>query len=94
MEEFDSVEARELIQEVEKAAFKEKVKHVILIAIAILGILASIFVVVLTGPASPLLFAIGALVWFGVDSSRLHNYIGEKCWNWFSKNDPCLPELS
>ncbi len=90
--EFDPVEARALIKEVEKAAFKQKVKYIILIAIAILGIVASVCVVALTGPASPLLFAIGALIWFAVDSSRLHNYVGEKCWNWTAKKEPCLLE--
>jgi hypothetical protein len=85
MEQFNPVLARELILAVEKAVFKEKVKHIILIAISILGILASVFVVVLTGPASPLLFAVGALIWLAVDSSRLHNYIGETSWSWYSK---------
>ncbi len=93
MEQFNPVSARELILAVEKAVFKQKVKHIILIAVSILGILASVFVVVLTGPASPLLFAVGALLWFAVDSSRLHNYIGETSWSWYSKKEPC-PILS
>lgn len=92
MKHYDPVEARELIRTVEKATFKEKVKHILLIVISILGIAASLCVLFLTGPAAPLLFAIGALVWLTVDNSRLHNYIGEKCWSWYSKKEPELEE--
>jgi hypothetical protein len=94
MADFDPVAVRALILEVEKAAFKEKVKHIVLIVIGVLGIAASLCVILTTGPASPLLFAIGALVWVAVDSSKFHDYIGEKCWQWHLKKEPCLPALT
>lgn len=90
MQNFDPVQVRELLVEVEKAAFQSKVKHILLIVLAILGIGASIFVIVAMGPASPLLFAVGALIWFTVDSSGLNNCIAETCWAWRQKKDQLL----
>jgi len=88
MKDFNPVQARALIVEVEKSAFKQKVKHISLIVIALLGLAACVFILVAMGPASPLLFAVGAVTWFAVDSSKLYNYIGEKLWNF--KKEPVL----
>lgn len=74
-------EKKELVLEVLKGNYKEKVKHITLIAIGVISALACIFIFVHGGAfLTPLFFAIGALMWLAVDSSKLHNYIGEKCW--------------
>lgn len=80
-----------LIFEVEKGCFKESVKHILLFALGLLGIAASLCVLFFAGPLSPLLFAISAVIWIGVDSSSLHDYLGEKFWSWTlpaPANDP------
>lgn len=68
-----------------KGAFKEKVKNFLFVFISILGVLSCVFVVKAFGMASPLLFAIGALLWFTLDSSRLHNAIGNGLWKFKEK---------
>lgn len=78
-----------LVLEVEKGCFKESVKHILLVVLALLGIAASLCVLFLAGPASPLLFAISAIIWVGVDSSSVHEYLGEKFWSW--SNGGTLP---
>ncbi len=70
----------ELIIEVQKANHKEKVKHILFIVLALLGIAASIFVILSTGPISPIFFAIGAVLWLAIDSSALHNWVGDYSW--------------
>jgi hypothetical protein len=79
-------EAKSLINEVQKGCFKKRVEYLLLIFLAIVGLAASICVLVSSGPASPLLFAIGALSWFAVDSSKLHDAIGERLWVWIGQN--------
>lgn len=76
----NEAQAREWIVEVEKANFKESLKYLILVILALLGIAASVCVLLFAGFSSPLLFAIGSVVWLGIDSSSLHEYLGEKCW--------------
>lgn len=75
-------QTRELIEEVEKANFKQQVKYAFFILVTLLGIAAFVAFLITTGPIAPALFAIGALGWLCIDSSRLHNFIGEKCWTW------------
>jgi hypothetical protein len=90
LENNDPIAANELIQGVKKACFKQQVKYILLLALAVIGIAASVCVLVLSGPASPLLFAIGALLWFTVDSSKFHNYLGEKFWTWIGQEPQVL----
>ncbi len=85
LDQFDPERADELIQEVVKACFKQRVKYIFLLVLALIGLAASLCVVITSGPASPLLFAISALGWFTVDSSKIHTYLGEKFWNWQEK---------
>lgn len=87
LEKFDLEGAKALIEVVKKANFMSRVKHVCFLAIAVISIAAFICLLVVSGPASPLLFALGAVTWLAVDSSRLHKYIGEKCWNWHLKSE-------
>lgn len=95
-------ETSELIQEIEKAVFKERVKYFLLILIALLGIAGALCIILLAGPASPLLFALGGLAWLTVDNARLHSYIGDQWWAWYSKKEPeaeeeqiaCLAKVS
>lgn len=87
LDKFDLEGAKALIQEVKKANFMSRVKHVCFLAIAVISIAAFICLFIASGPASPILFAIGAVTWLAVDSSRLHKYIGEKCWNWHLKSE-------
>lgn len=91
LEHFNPVEARELLEAVDMACFKKRVQYIIFIVLALLGIAASLCVVLTTGPVSPLLFAIGAVTWLTVDSSRLHNYLGDKFWIWFGGKSPPKP---
>ncbi len=73
---------KELIREVEKANFMTQVKYGLFILISIVGIAAFAALMIVLSPFSPALFAVGAVLWLTVDSSRLHKYIGEKLWNW------------
>ncbi|MBX7065810.1 MAG: hypothetical protein K1X28_01135 [Parachlamydiales bacterium] len=68
------------VLEVEKASYKETIKHIFFIVLALLGIAASLCVLFLTGPVSPILFAVSAVLWVGVDSSGIYDYLGEKFW--------------
>lgn len=74
----------DLILEVEKASFKESVKHILLIVLGLLGIAASLCILFSSGISSAILFASSAVLWIGIDSSSIHNYLGEKFWSWFS----------
>lgn len=87
LQNFDLEKAKGLIQEVEKANFKQRVKHITLFVIGLITLAAFLGILLTTGPLSPILFAIGAVAWLAVDSSWLHNFIGEKCWAWHSKNE-------
>jgi hypothetical protein len=81
LKKFDPEKAKTLIGRVKKANFKQQVKYGLFTAIALLGIAAFVLMLVLSGPASSILFAVGAALWLTVDSSKLHNWIGEKCWD-------------
>ncbi|MBX7065714.1 MAG: hypothetical protein K1X28_00645 [Parachlamydiales bacterium] len=91
LREFDPEKAKGLILEVEKSNFKQRVKHITLFVIGLITIAAFLGILLTAGPLSPLLFAIGAVLWLAVDSSSLHNYIGEKCWAWHSKDQEEVP---
>jgi hypothetical protein len=93
LEKFDLVKAIALIEAVEKANFMGRVKHINFLVIAVISIVAFICLLVVSGPASPILFAIGAAAWLAVDSSKLHKYIGEKCWNWHRRDTCPTPQL-
>lgn len=92
IENFDQKEAVNLIAEVRKVNFKERMKHILILLISCISIAAFIAMFLTLGPTSPFLFALAAVTWITVDSSKLHNYIGEKCWNWHSKAKGSLQE--
>jgi hypothetical protein len=81
--------AVKLLESVREANYKTQVRHKALILIAIVGLASMIAAIVLSaGLAVPILAAVGALLWMTVDSSKLHNYIGEKCWTWHRGEKP------
>jgi hypothetical protein len=78
-------EAEELVHQVEKANYKEQVKHKLLLLVCILGLIAG--VVVLFSPLSPfaamlepLIFVISAVVWVFIDSPKYSEKISERFW--------------
>jgi len=86
--------AKKLIQEVEKANYKEKVKYALFILIALIGLASFIALLLTMGPAGPALLAIASFAWLAVDSSKIHSAIAEKCWEWHRGSKtaeiPCL----
>lgn len=88
LQNFDDAKATDLLKKVEKSCFKEKVKYFLFIVLGVIGLAASLCIILTTGPASPFLFAVGALLWFSVDSSKFHEYLGEKCWVWLGEKRP------
>lgn len=80
----DPEKAEELFLKIEEGSFKESVKHWLFIVLGLLGIIASVAVFTLapTSLISPLFFAIGAVLWVGVDSPSVHVYLGDKFWKW------------
>jgi len=78
----DSTEASELILSVKKANYQTKVKHVIHILIAILGLATCVAGMLCPPMIACILFAVGAGLWLTVDSSVIHTKIVEKCWEW------------
>lgn len=92
MKNFDLEKAKSLITQVEKANFKERVKHVMLLVVGFISALAFAGLLLTTGPFTPLLFAVGALLWIGIDSISLHEWIGEKCWGWHCKREKESPD--
>ncbi len=92
LEKFDLEEAQKLIEEVEKANYMQQVKQALFVIISLFGLAAFVAMMVVSGPVSPILFALGALIWLTLDSSKLHNYVGEKCWSWhLGKKEPKPP---
>jgi len=70
-------QAESIVQEVKRANGKQLAKHYLLMAISILGIAAFICgSVFATGPFAPLLWAIGAVLWLGIDSHWVHEKWG------------------
>lgn len=76
--------AESIIEEVQRANGKQLSKHYLLLAISILGIAAFVCGTIFTaGPFAPLFWAIGALLWLGIDS----RYLNEKWGNfWCGKS--------
>ncbi len=72
--------AQEIVYEVEKANYKERVKYKLFMLIAIISLIGCA-IAILFPPAAPFIFAIGSLVWLTVDSKDLCDWIGEKQWN-------------
>jgi len=72
--------AKEIVYEVEKANYKERVKYRLMMLIAIISLLGCALAIGFP-PAAPFVFAIGALVWLTIDSPDLTDWIGEKQWN-------------
>lgn len=69
--------AQQLIDEIKVASGRKLVKHSILLLIAVLGIAAIAAGMILSGPAAPVLFLVGALLWLLVDSKSLHLKAGK-----------------
>ncbi len=82
LQSFNLEKIRNFLFEVDKANFKERIKYGILFAIGLIGAFAFFGLLLTTGPFSPILFVIGAALWLLVDSSKLHDFVGEKCWAW------------
>ena len=82
------VDFENMIQAVVKANFKQQVRYALLLFIGLLGLAAFAAFMVVTGPLSPILFAVGSAFWLLIDSSKVHNYVAEKCWNWHSEGKP------
>jgi hypothetical protein len=80
----DPAKCEELFLKVEEGSFKESVKYWFFFILGLLGLVASVTVFTLapTSLISPLFFAIGAVLWLGVDSPSLHVYLGDKFWTW------------
>lgn len=69
--------ATQLVAQVKTANGRQLVKYTILSIIAVLGIIAVVGSIMMTGPFAPVLFVIGALLWFLVDCQKLHKATGE-----------------
>jgi hypothetical protein len=82
---FDSDKATLLIEKIKEGCFKERIKNISLIAIGVIGFVGFICLMTFAGPVTSLLFAIGAIAWMTLDSSKLNKFIGEKCWALHSK---------
>lgn len=80
----DPEKVQEIFLKVEEGSFKESVKHWFFVLLALLGLAASLAILLLppTSLISPLFFAVSAVLWVGVDSSDLHVYLGNKFWKW------------
>ncbi len=70
--------AKIILREVGRANNKQILKHALLITIAAISATAFICGLVLAGPFAPLLFALGAVLWFMIDSSDVHEAIGNR----------------
>jgi hypothetical protein len=82
---YNPIEAKRVIQVVEKANCKARVKSSVYILIALVGIVAFSALLLISGPAAPALFAAVALLSITLDSEKVQNYIAEKCWKWHLK---------
>jgi|GEM_PF-1739563 len=70
-------EAKEIIREVKRENAKQLIKHTVMKLIALVGIAAFVCgIIYATGPFAPLLFALGAILWLLVDSSKVHEALG------------------
>ncbi len=77
--------ARDIVLEVEKGNYKERVKYKLFFLIAVIGLIGFALALAFP-PLAPVAFAIGALVWLTVDSTKIHGYVTEKCWQRHLKN--------
>lgn len=83
MEKYDAKSAKELIGAVQKAVYKEKIKHRLFLLIAVVSVVAFVALsVVSMGTFAPVLFALSSLLWVAIDSPDIYNSIAEKCWSW------------
>jgi len=82
-------QGKQIAQEVKRANAKQLLKQAILIAIAAIGIAAFVCGLVLSGPFSPILFAVGALLWIAIDSSKAQEKLGDRL---FGKSEISPPE--
>lgn len=81
--------AKEIVQEVEKGNYKERVKYKLFFLVAIIGLIGFTLAIVFP-PLAPVAFAIGAVIWLTVDSSKIHGYVTEKCWQRHLKKQQAL----
>lgn len=83
---------KQIVEAVEKANYKAQIKHKLLLLIVVIGLASMITAIIFTGGLLvPLLMAIAAALWMTVDSSKVHNAIGEKCWTWHRGEKPLEP---
>jgi hypothetical protein len=85
-------EAKFIVKEVERENAKQLVKNYLLMTIALFGIAAFICGILLAAsPAAPLLFALGAVLWLGFDSSKAHEKLGDL---FFGKSEIPAPNIA
>jgi hypothetical protein len=82
IEKFSLEEKITVINKVVEANYKKKVMHVLLILVSLLGIATFIASMLLAGPVSPILFAVGAALWLVIDSSTIQSAVADKFWKW------------
>ncbi len=85
-------EIREVLELAHQNSFKKVVKNITLILIALVGLLAAVAAIVGifigSGGLASISFAIAAGLWFAVDSSALHNAIGNLAYKKLNKKPP------
>ena len=87
-------EAEFIIREVKRENKKQLVKHWTLMVIAAIGIAAVVCaMLVATGPFSPILMAVAAVIWFLVDSSKIHEKFATACCGKSEIPAPIIQEL-
>jgi hypothetical protein len=97
-------DARQIISEVSRENFNRIVANVMWIAIAVLGILGMVAMVVSSGPLSWALFALGGVCWLMLDSTFLNGQLNRICWgvrnaiwpesNFDVQKEVCPPQLT
>lgn len=78
-------QAKDIVLEVEKGNYKERVKYKLFFLVAVIGLIGFALAIAFP-PLAPVAFLIGALVWLTVDSTKIHGYVAEKCWQRHLKN--------
>lgn len=80
-------QSKEIVLEVEKGNYKERVKYKLFFLVAVIGLIGFALAIAFP-PLAPVAFLIGALVWLTIDSSKIHGYVAEKCWQRHLKKLP------
>ncbi len=89
-DETSKVETKKLLTTVYESNYRARVRFVFLIAIGIVSTAAFIAGLLCTGGLGNLFFFFGALLWLGVDSTKLNQAVGD--WAWNHRKNHVLPE--